>query len=134
MVRLLALACVMLAGCGQRADTADRGTPDTFRMKATAYSQEKQPTASGARVREGLVAADPDVLPLGSRIRITGTERHDGVYTVADTGRRIKGREVDIYMVSDLDAKKFGEQIVTVEVLDRGEGRADAREKAATIR
>ncbi|HWQ56212.1 MAG TPA: 3D domain-containing protein [Bryobacteraceae bacterium] len=130
----LLVACLVFAGCGQRAETADRTAPQTLRMKATAYSQEKRPTASGARVREGLVATDPDIVPLGSRIRITGTDGYDGVYTVADTGRRIKGHEVDIYLASDVEAKKFGEQRVTVEILDLGEGKADARQKAAETR
>ena len=38
------------------------------------------------------VAADPDVFPLGSRIRIG-----EIIYLVEDTGASIKGNVVDIY-------------------------------------
>ena len=83
---------------------------------ATAYSVEGE-TASGRQTREGLVAADPDVLPLGTRIRVTAAGGYSGEYTVADTGRKISGREIDIYLRSDAEAKEFGKKSVRVEVL-----------------
>src|SRR6185369_15372884 len=69
-------------------------------FSATAYSIEGK-TASGAQAREGIVAADPDVLPLGSRIRIRDAEPYSGEYVVRDTGKRISGREIDIYLAND---------------------------------
>jgi 3D (Asp-Asp-Asp) domain-containing protein len=91
-------------------------------FEATAYSVEGQ-TASGAQTRAGIVAADPNVLPMGSRIRVRGAGHYDGEYTVKDTGREIKGREIDIYIANDTEAKRFGRKSVTVEVLERGEKR-----------
>jgi 3D (Asp-Asp-Asp) domain-containing protein len=91
-------------------------------FEATAYTIEGR-TASGAQTRAGIVAADPNVLPIGSRIRVSGAGRYDGEYTVKDTGREIKGREIDIYIAIDAEAKRFGRKNVTVEVLERGEGR-----------
>ncbi|HYD48595.1 MAG TPA: 3D domain-containing protein [Terriglobales bacterium] len=95
-------------------------------FEATAYSIEGK-TAAGPRVREGVVAADPKVLPLGSRVRISGAGSYDGEYLVADTGRTIRGRELDIYLKNDRAAKKFGRKKVQVEILDRGSGAEDAR-------
>ncbi len=43
-----------------------------MRMQATAFSRDAQPTASGTVAHRGIVAADPAVLPLGSRIRSGG--------------------------------------------------------------
>jgi 3D (Asp-Asp-Asp) domain-containing protein len=85
---------------------------------ATAYSVEGE-TASGAMAKKGIVAADNDVLPLGTRIRISGAGRYSGEYTVGDTGRKISGREVDIYISNDAEAKRFGKKRVRVTVLSK---------------
>jgi 3D (Asp-Asp-Asp) domain-containing protein len=92
---------------------------------ATAYSIEGK-TADGTHAREGIVAADPTVLPLGTRIRVQGTGAHDGEYVVRDTGRAVKGREIDVYLANDGDAKRFGRKSVQVEVVAWGDGRRAA--------
>ena len=98
-------------------------------FEATAYSIEGE-TASGAQTHKGIVAADPKVLPLGSRIRVRGAGQYDGEYIVKDTGREIQGREIDIYIASDAEAKRFGRKNVNVEVLERGNGqRSSAQHK-----
>ena len=89
-------------------------------FSATAYSIEGT-TKSGAQTRTGIVAADPRVLPLGSRIRVREAGAYDGEYVVHDTGPAIKGREIDIYVPNDAEAKRFGRRTVQVEVLSRGE-------------
>ena len=61
-------------------------------FSVTAYCTGKV-TQSGARVKPGMAAADPRVLPVGSTIRVDGQGKaYDGIYTVTDTGREIKGR------------------------------------------
>jgi 3D (Asp-Asp-Asp) domain-containing protein len=90
-----------------------------MRVSVTAHSQEGL-TASGAIARRGSVAADPRILPLGSRIRILGAGPYSGVYTVNDTGRAVKGREIDIYMPTAAEAKKFGRKRLTIIVLSYG--------------
>ena len=90
-------------------------------FEATAYTIEGE-TASGAQTRKGIVAADPKVLPIGSRIRVQGAGQYDGEYTVKDTGREIKGRQIDLYIANAAEAKHFGRKNVTVEVLERGNG------------
>jgi 3D (Asp-Asp-Asp) domain-containing protein len=110
----------ILAATGVLA-TALLAGAETMRFEATAYSQEGA-TASGAHAREGVVAADPDVLPLGTRIRVEGAGRYDGEYVVKDTGRTIAGREIDIYVDGDSEAERFGRRTVRVEVLEYGDG------------
>lgn len=90
--------------------------PQTRSFVATAYSIDGT-TASGTRVREGVVAADPSVLPLGSRIRLRDAGRYSGEYVVKDTGAQIKGHRIDIYVPDSAEAVRFGRREVRVEVL-----------------
>ena len=64
-----------------------------------------------------MVAADPHVLPLGTKIRLNNAGQYSGIYRVEDTGGRIHGRKIDIYMPSRDAAKEFGRQTVKVEVV-----------------
>jgi 3D (Asp-Asp-Asp) domain-containing protein len=84
---------------------------------ATAYSVEGE-TASGKQTREGrTVAADPDILPVGTRIQIAGAGPYSGEYVVHDTGPKIRGREVDIFIDNPAEAKRFGKKKVRVRIL-----------------
>lgn len=85
-------------------------------MQATAYAQHGT-TASGDQTHRGVIAADPDVLPLGTKVKITGAGPHSGHYVVKDTGRKIKGRKVDLFIPSRREAKKFGVKSVKVQVV-----------------
>lgn len=87
-------------------------------FEATAYC-DFGITRSGALVRRGMVAADPNVLPLGSVIEIEAGD-YSGIYTVMDTGAVVKGKRVDIYVPSYEEAIQFGRQKVKVRVLRRG--------------
>ena len=89
----------------------------TLRLSATAYCQHGR-TKSGVQTHEGIVAADPRRLPLGTRIRIIAPGKtYDGVYTVMDTGSGVKGREIDIFMPSCSRAKRFGRRTVNVSIV-----------------
>lgn len=66
----------------------------------------------GHGVRRGLIAADPRVLRLGSKITITGA--YSGTYLVSDTGGMIKGKRLDIWVPSCSEARKFGRRTVQV--------------------
>lgn len=87
------------------------------RFRATAYCLQGR-TAMGSSVRRGIVAADPRVLPLGSRIQITAGS-YSGIYTVADTGGAIKGRILDIWVPNCVEAVRFGRKSVMVSRLGR---------------
>ncbi|MDQ6699024.1 MAG: 3D domain-containing protein [Acidobacteriota bacterium] len=88
------------------------------RFTATAYSVKGE-TATGDATHRRTAAADPAVIPLGSRIRIRGAGKYSGVYLVKDTGPKVKGRQIDIYIPSEAAAKRFGKKDVTVEILNR---------------
>ncbi len=82
---------------------------------ATAYCLKGR-TAMGHGVRRGLIAADPRVLRLGSRINLEAGA-YSGQYLVSDTGGKIKGRRIDIWMSSCSEARRFGRRTVTVSAL-----------------
>jgi 3D (Asp-Asp-Asp) domain-containing protein len=86
-------------------------------FRATAYCLKGR-TATGGGVRRGIVAADPRVLPLGSRIQLNAGA-YSGTYTVADTGGGVKGRKLDIWMPSCVEAVRFGNRSVSVSKLSR---------------
>ena len=92
---------------------------------ATAYSLRGR-TASGRMVSRGLIAADPRVLPLGSRVRLEHPG-YSGEYVVADTGGAIRGRRIDIWTPSSGEAMRFGRRTVKLTVLSYGGGRRAKR-------
>ena len=95
---------------------------------ATAYSLRGR-TASGRMVSKGLIAADPRVLPLGARVRLE-TGGYSGEYLVADTGRLIKGKRIDIWIPSSREAMRFGRRKVKLTVLSYPQRRARKSAKA----
>lgn len=99
------------------------------KFQATAYCL-KGITASGIGVRRGIVAADPRILPLGSRISLNAGA-YSGTYLVADTGGVIKGRILDIWVPSCGEAVRFGRRSVGVSVLGRGGKKANKAKKEA---
>ena len=71
--------------------------------------------------RTGVAAADPTLLPVGSVLNVSaGDTRYNGVYTVMDTGPKVQGRILDLYMWSCHEALKFGRKEVEVTVLRLG--------------
>jgi hypothetical protein len=60
---------------------------------------------------------------LGTRIRVTGAGQFSGIYLVTDTGAKVVGRRIDIYIPSRILAKRFGTKLVFVSVLKWGQGK-----------
>jgi 3D (Asp-Asp-Asp) domain-containing protein len=85
---------------------------------ATAYSLRGR-TASGLPVNKGIIAADPRVLPLGSRVKIEAGA-YSGEYLVADTGGMVRGKRIDIWTPSSREAMRFGRRTVKLTILSLG--------------
>jgi 3D (Asp-Asp-Asp) domain-containing protein len=83
--------------------------------EASAYSLRGR-TASGVPATTGVIAADPRLLPIGSRVRIEAGS-YTGEYVVADTGGAIKGKRIDIWTPSSREAMRFGRRTVKLTVL-----------------
>ena len=84
-----------------------------YQMKATAYSAPGGRTASGAATGWGVVAVDPNVIPLGTRLYVEGY----GEAVALDTGSAIKGNTIDLHMSTLQECISWGARYVTVYVL-----------------
>jgi len=110
--------------------TVEKAAPSE-NFEATAYSLHGR-TASGAPATTGVIAADPRVLPIGSRVRIeAGT--YTGEYIVADTGGAVKGKRIDIWTPTSREAMRFGRRTVKVTVLHLGVKRGTKSTRPRTV-
>ncbi|MBQ4347841.1 MAG: 3D domain-containing protein, partial [Firmicutes bacterium] len=86
-------------------------------MRATAYSRMEPGlsdyTATGAFAEYGVVAVDPSVIPLGTKLYVEGY----GICSAEDTGGAIKGNKIDLCFNTVEECKQFGVRNVTVYVL-----------------
>jgi len=76
---------------------------------ATAYSLPGS-TASGLPVGPGIVAVDPTVIPMGTRMTIPGY----GEGVAADVGTAIKGLRIDVWFPTLAQAQAWGLRRVTI--------------------
>lgn len=72
-------------------------------------------TASGLPVAPGMVAVDPDIIPLGSTVIINGIK-----YLAADTG--VEGYHIDIAIQTHEEADAFGVSSAEVWIIPPGGG------------
>jgi 3D (Asp-Asp-Asp) domain-containing protein len=77
-------------------------------------------TATGARTGWGVVAVDPRVVPLGSKLTIQG---YEGTFTAEDTGPAIRGTAIDLWLPDAAAARRYGIQYRQVTVLREGRAR-----------
>lgn len=94
-------------------------------LVATAYSPfcckgVDDITALGIRAGYGVVAVDPKVIPLGSRLYIEGY----GYAIAADTGSAIKGLRIDLGYETKRQALQFGRRPVRVYIIQKGRRRS----------
>ena len=81
----------------------------TLTVTATAYTLQGT-TATGAPVGYGVVAVDPSVIPLGTRMTIPGY----GEGVAADTGGAIQGATIDVWVPTAAAAAAWGRRTVTI--------------------
>lgn len=90
-----------------------------LKMNATAYTASDGNgdgiTASGIPATRGVVAVDPEVIPLGTRLYIPGY----GEALAADTGGAIQGNRIDLVVDSYGEAMNFGRQDIDVYILQQ---------------
>lgn len=92
-------------------------------FKATAYTADAQwghATASGMYAQVGVIAVDPSVIPMGTKVYIEGTNgAWDYGYAIAgDTGGSIKGNIIDLYMNGESACSSWGVKYVNIYVLE----------------
>lgn len=96
------------------------GAGKTIIVESTAYSYAENGssffTANGTdlRVNPMVIAVDPRVIPIGSRVEVSGY----GVAIAADTGGAIKGNKIDVHFSSVAECLQWGRRTVTIKILD----------------
>jgi 3D (Asp-Asp-Asp) domain-containing protein len=92
----------------------------TLQMRSTAYCLRGN-MRTGVRVRDGMAAGDPSVLPLGSVVRVSHPDgRLIGIFVIMDTGGAVRGNKIDLWFDSCREATDWGIRNVVAEVLDIG--------------
>jgi 3D (Asp-Asp-Asp) domain-containing protein len=76
-------------------------------------------TRRGRFVRPGIIAADPRFFPLSRYVELYVGRKYYGRFLIDDTGRKIKGNHIDVWMPSCSDAKRFGVKRGTAVLLPR---------------
>ncbi|MEN6356900.1 MAG: 3D domain-containing protein [Armatimonadota bacterium] len=110
---------------GSRGRYTSRGeyrTLRVLRMSASAYDPGPRScgrwasgrTSCGMRAGYGVVAVDPDVISLGTRLYIEGY----GHAIAGDVGRSIQGNRIDLGFDTYQEAIRFGRKKVNVHILD----------------
>nr|WP_308301798.1 ubiquitin-like domain-containing protein [Neobacillus cucumis] len=116
---------IVAVGTKDLALQVSRGeTPEgkEFYVTATAYTAYcngcSGRTATGLNIRANpnmkVIAVDPNVIPLGSKVYVEGY----GYAVAADTGGAIKGYIIDLLMPSHADAYRWGRKKVKITVLN----------------
>lgn len=91
-------------------------------VTATAYTASREGcigiTKTGVNLidnpDEKVIAVDPDVIPLGSKVFVEGY----GYATAEDIGGGIKGNEIDVFIPEEQDAMQWGRKDVKVTILN----------------
>ena len=90
------------------------GTPSgerTLTVGSTGYTIRGR-TSTGIPTGPGVVAVDPSVIPLGTRLTIPGY----GVGIAADTGGGVQGNAIDVWFPTKAQALQWGRRVVTVTI------------------
>ena len=91
------------------APSPGQGGPGTLAVLATGYSLTGH-TSTGVPVGYGIVAVDPSVIALGTKMTIPGY----GEGVAADTGGAVAGSHIDLWFPTEAEALAWGSRTVTV--------------------
>ncbi len=105
---------------------------NVMEMRATAYTSSYEDTGkypdhpafgvtyTGLRAREGVIAVDPKVIPLGTKlyVEIPGSAPDYGFAIAGDIGSAIKGKNIDLYFDTPAQVRQWGRRKVVVYILN----------------
>ncbi|WP_094605933.1 hypothetical protein SPSIL_013350 [Sporomusa silvacetica DSM 10669] len=102
----------------------EAGAKKVLDITATAYApgphdndQWGNKTHMGTKIRPGVIAVDPRVIPLGSQVIIKYPDGSKEYAVAEDTGGAIKGHRIDVAKWTVKEAYRFGIKPVKVYVL-----------------
>ncbi|AYJ75166.1 putative cell wall binding protein [Bacillus phage BSP36] len=105
-----------------KTQTATQTNSQSLTVVATAYTAYcagcSGVTATGVNLKanpgQKVIAVDPNVIPLGSRVYVEGY----GEAIAADTGGAIKGNRIDVFIPSQSEAVNYGRKTVKINILN----------------
>ncbi|MEN3778573.1 LysM peptidoglycan-binding and 3D domain-containing protein [Priestia megaterium] len=106
----------------QPAESSQQASGKSMTVEATAYTANcagcSGTTATGVNLKanpnQKVIAVDPSVIPLGSKVYVEGY----GEAVAADTGGAIKGNRIDVFVPAEGDAQQFGRKSVKITVMN----------------
>lgn len=100
-----------------QSDVVSRGFTRSIVVEATGYTRYDEGcsdyTATGEYLRRGIIAVDPSIIPMGTRVFIPGY----GIAVAADTGGAIRGNKIDLAFDSRSEAFAWGRRTITMFIL-----------------
>ena len=105
------LAGVLLGAVGSAHGQSQGEQAYRIKVDAVAYYLPGK-TALGVPVRMGVVAVDPHLIPLGTKLHVPGY----GPSLAADVGTAIKGPIIDLWFPSTAEARDWGRRTVTITI------------------
>jgi len=98
---------------GESFELAKLKISQTLNVESTAYTYTGNKTAIGLAAREGLIAVDPKVIAMGSKVYVEGY----GYAIAADTGGDIRGNRIDVFFSTLRQCLDWGRKPVHIYVL-----------------
>ncbi|MBP1934738.1 3D domain-containing protein [Ammoniphilus resinae] len=92
---------------------ADFTAEKVLTMAASAYLMQGARAANGTLIGKGIVAVDPDVIPLGTKLYIEGY----GYAVASDIGGGVKGNRIDVHFDNQKEVEQFGRRTVKVYII-----------------
>ncbi|WP_242966872.1 3D domain-containing protein [Desulfosporosinus sp. FKA] len=98
---------------GEHFDIDKLNISKTLTMESTAYTYTGNKTATGLTPRQGIIAVDPRVIAMGSKVYVEGY----GYAIAADTGGDIKGNRIDLFFTNLRQCLDWGRKPVRIHIL-----------------
>ncbi|WLD93452.1 G5 and 3D domain-containing protein [Alkalihalobacillus sp. AL-G] len=117
---------IVAVGTKEIQHTVSRGEPSSssreFYVSSTAYTANCNGcsgiTSTGVNLKANpnakVIAVDPSVIPLGTRVWVEGY----GYAVAADTGGAINGNKIDVFFNTKSEAYSWGRRTVLIKILD----------------
>ena len=86
-----------------------------LKVKATAYANDPISYMGTKPQVMKTIAVDPSIIPLGSKVYIPEFNK---LFIAEDTGGKIKGNRIDIYMQTEYQCKQWGIKDITIYILE----------------
>src|SRR5665648_179784 len=97
----------------QSIEVAKMNVSRSLNSESTAYTFTGNKTATGIVPRQGIIAVDPKVIALGSKVYVEGY----GYAIAADTGGDIRGNRIDVFFPTLRQCINWGRRVVRIYVI-----------------